>query len=119
MSKDTKIVIVIRKDLKMRRGKECAQAYHAGKQFLIRAAGKYNNVQQQWLDTGTRSIVCVTETEKEFWDLHSKVKQSGVTFFLVLDAGKTEFKEPTHTALAVGPDYDVNIDPLTGHLKLY
>jgi PTH2 family peptidyl-tRNA hydrolase len=39
---------------------------------------------------------------------------------LVQDAGLTEFGGvPTYTAVAIGPDYDDRIDPVTGDLELY
>ncbi len=38
---------------------------------------------------------------------------------MVIDAGATEFAGPTTTALAIGPDYDELIDPITGGLELY
>lgn len=37
---------------------------------------------------------------------------------LIKDLGKTEFKEPTYTAVAVGPDTNEVVDNITGHLKL-
>jgi PTH2 family peptidyl-tRNA hydrolase len=39
---------------------------------------------------------------------------------LITDRGLTEFGGvPTRTCLAVGPDYDDLIDPVTGGLELY
>jgi len=44
---DTKQVIVIRKDLKMRRGKECAQSSHATMSFLTRQIQNNSSGNQQ------------------------------------------------------------------------
>jgi PTH2 family peptidyl-tRNA hydrolase len=43
-----------------------------------------------------------------------------VVAHLITDRGLTEFGgTPTRTCLAVGPDYDDRIDPVTGDLELY
>jgi PTH2 family peptidyl-tRNA hydrolase len=41
-----------------------------------------------------------------------------LTTALITDAGKTFFKEPTKTCLAIGPDKEEKIDRITGKLKL-
>ena len=46
--------------------------------------------------------------------------EAGVLVHIITDRGLTEFGgTPTRTCLAVGPDYDDRIDPVTGDLELY
>ena len=54
-----KQVIIIRKDLKMRRGKEIAQGSHASMAFLLNGGFKSDDL-TEWLQTGqtkTREVI--------------------------------------------------------------
>jgi PTH2 family peptidyl-tRNA hydrolase len=132
-----KQVIVMRRDLKMRRGKEVAQGGHASMKFLaekIRAvkdnrvvsmAGEHfpvflNASEEAWL-LGRFTKICVkVNSEEELLAIHQAAQDAGLTSSLVQDAGKTEFKGvPTYTCLAIGPDEAEKIDVVTQALKLY
>src|SRR5437588_8723645 len=116
-------VIVMRRDLGMRRGKEIAQGSHASMIWLalrIRQPGySFNDAERQWLD-GSFTKVCVrVGSEEELMGIAQKAQQAGVMAYVCVDAGRTEFHGvPTPTCCAVGPDYPGRIDPITGHLKL-
>jgi PTH2 family peptidyl-tRNA hydrolase len=135
---DVKQVIVIRRDLKMRRGKEIAQGAHASMAWLTSrlrerfrelpsevgggamAMAEFSNVEWQWISGNFRKITVTVNSEEELWEIHDKARAAGITSVMVTDAGLTEFSgNPTLTALAVGPDFDEKIDPITGHLALY
>jgi PTH2 family peptidyl-tRNA hydrolase len=130
----TKQVLVIRKDLKMRRGKEGSQLSHASMAFLTKSKviypftkeGKFilesviTPAQKEWIESSYTKITCVVESEKELVDLYDHAISRGVEAHLITDNGLTEFHGvPTKTALAIGPDYNENIDPITKDLKLY
>ena len=130
--KDVKQVIVIRKDLKMRRGKEIAQGAHASIAFLTNrliltdtqntgiAMGYFSDAERRWVREGFRKICCVVNSESELLDLVEQAKLSGVTCELIRDSGLTEFGgAATYTAAAFGPDYEDKIDLITGELVLY
>jgi PTH2 family peptidyl-tRNA hydrolase len=126
--KMTKQVIVIRKDLKMRRGKEIAQGSHASIAFLTRRLqrkGKlsfkdFSKAEQDWLKGSFAKVVCRVESEEELRELAEKAKEAGLECHLITDSGRTEFDGvPTLTALAIGPDKIDKIDKITGELKLY
>ena len=118
-----KQVIVMRKDLGMRQGKAIAQGGHAVMMFLTRRLASkepITPVQQDWLDSSFRKICVVVNSEAELLDIAAKAQDAGVECHVVEDSGLTEFKGVvTKTCLALGPDYDEKINPLTGHLKLY
>ena len=121
--KKVKQVILIRRDLKMRRGKEIAQGSHASMAFLAQAVLANRVLTQEemaWL-TGTHTKVCLqVESEEELKTLHAKAKELGLRAHLIVDAGLTEFAGvPTLTAGAIGPDDEEKINVVTGHLKLY
>ena len=131
MSEDqvTKIkqVIVMRHDLKMRRGKQIAQGAHASMSFLTRRLQSQGTIgiddfspnEQAWI-MGAFAKVCVRcNSEEELMAIHDKAKEMALEVHLITDSGKTEFHgQPTRTCLAIGPDEAEKIDPVTGHLEL-
>ena len=128
---ETKQVIVIRKDLGMRKGKMCAQAAHASMKvildWMVNIEGDdsmkilnmdINEPLYHWINGLFTKVVVGCDSEEELLELYNKAKE--VTYFaLIQDAGKTEFHgTPTYTAVAIGPDIPEVIDEITGHLKL-
>jgi len=124
-----KQVIVIRKDLKMRRGKEIAQGAHASIAFLSNIVRRslvsaqlpvLSMAEMEWINTKFTKICLTVESEQELLDIQKKALEANLVVHLITDAGLTEFDGvPTNTCLAIGPDYSEKIDPVTGHLKLY
>ncbi len=124
-----KQVIIMRKDLKMRRGKEIAQGSHSVLAFLTNRLYSDNGVvfactlspaEQEWIDGQFTKITLQVNSEAELMDVYEKAKAAGLETNLITDAGKTEFAGiPTRTCLAIGPDYSEKIDPITAHLSLY
>ena len=128
----TKQVIVIRRDLRMRRGKEIAQGAHASTAWLadrvvqgIMPNGAVDHVvlspaERAWLETSFRKVTVKVNSEDELMAVYRKAIEAGLVVHLVTDRGLTEFGGiPTRTCLAVGPDYDDLVDPVTGDLELY
>ena len=127
----TKQVIVIRRDLRMRRGKEIAQGAHAATAWLadlILQTMRPNDVdhvalspaERAWLESSFRKVTVKVNSEEELIAVYQKALDAGLTVHLITDRGLTEFGGvPTRTCLAVGPDYDDLIDPVTGDLELY
>jgi PTH2 family peptidyl-tRNA hydrolase len=128
-----KMVLVIRKDLKMRRGKEIAQACHgavgailAQKTNVVEGVGgssitiEADKPTTEWILGMFRKITVTVNSEEELMGLHKLATELGIRATLIEDNGLTEFHgEKTRTVLALGPDYDEKIDVITGHLKLY
>lgn len=126
---NTKQTIVIRKDLKIRRGKEIAQGSHASTSFLVKriienpdkkASELLTEEEREWI-LGNHAKICLqVDSEHELMELYHKAKVAGLTVHLITDLGLTEFNgTPTVTALALGPHQSEKIDFLTSHLKLY
>jgi PTH2 family peptidyl-tRNA hydrolase len=117
-----KQVLIIRKDLGMRRGKECSQATHAGMAFIVRNKSGWtpNEEQLEWISTGQTKITLQVNSEEEMVSLFDKAIELGLTANIITDAGRTEFGGvPTKTCLAIGPNQSNLIDQVTGGLKLY
>ncbi len=118
-----KQVIVMRRDLKMRRGKEIAQGSHASNAILMEV-GFYGRTPSdelmEWLNTGTTKICVRVDSDQELMDIYQAASEVGLFVHLVTDAGHTEFHGvPTRTCLAIGPDHSDKIDKVTGSLPLY
>lgn len=120
---EVKQVIVMRKDLKMRRGKEISQGAHAAMAFMtnkIKAGGTFDEMEMAWIK-GIFTKVCVrVDSEADLDAIGEAAKKAGLQVHVMTDAGKTEFAGvPTKTCLAIGPDLPEKIDPITRHLELY
>lgn len=130
MEKKAKQVIVMRKDLNMRKGKMVTQGSHAslGAYLLIVDSQDQQPVPyrpavyEAWLAwiTGTFTKVCVgVEDESELLNVYNEAIAAKLPAKLVVDAGHTEFHGvPTRTCLAIGPAWEDEVDAITSKLKL-
>jgi PTH2 family peptidyl-tRNA hydrolase len=139
LERQIKQVIVIRKDLNLRRGKECSQSAHAAMIWLVERLGfragffkrlwiafkfifllNFSKEEVTWL-TGSFTKICVrVNSEQELLSIVEQAKNRGIVAKVVTDAGRTEFHGvPTVTACALGPDESGKINEVTGHLELY
>ncbi len=126
-----KQVILIRKDLKMRRGKEIAQGSHASNAFLIDrivngfGAGALvvmtlDKAEKAWIENGMAKVCLQVTSEEQLVECHVRAQALGLRSHLIRDSGRTEFAgAPTLTACAIGPDDAEKIDRVTGDLALY
>ena len=137
---EVKQVIVMRKDLGMRKGKMIAQGSHASLASLLKLAHRENHtngflktdiwtriefdfpadsVLDKWLN-GTFSKICLyVESEKELDELKAKCDTAGIPNSLIIDSGLTEFHgTPTKTCIGIGPWWSDEIDKITASLPL-
>ena len=116
----------------MRRGKEIAQGAHAAMAWLrqrvmphLTPAGvadqvKFSEAERAWLEGSLRKVTVKVGSEAELLAVYDSALEAGLVVHLITDRGLTEFGgTPTRTCLAVGPDFDDRIDPVTGDLELY
>jgi PTH2 family peptidyl-tRNA hydrolase len=139
----SKQMIVMRRDLKMRKGKVAAQAGHACVEATLMALAREGRLDQvrvtpdqgwvylddgdgeptpltEWFDAGVAKICVYVDSEAELLDLAARGREQGFAVALVRDAGHTEFHgEPTYTCLAFEPLSAEQVDPLTGDLPLF
>ena len=156
----SKQVLVVRKDLNMRKGKMCAQAAHASMKVLLdlMPKGSYRasepkfvggppeipekagflseadltrhyqtrllmvekgSAMADWLDGIFTKITVSVNSEAALLGVYEAALAAKLPCALIQDAGKTEFGGvPTYTAVAVGPAWNYEVDPITGHLPL-
>jgi PTH2 family peptidyl-tRNA hydrolase len=126
---DVKQVIVVRKDLNMRKGKIAAQVAHAAMKFLVdnneaqrgdEITVKLTPEEASWLLSGSfTKIVVGIDSEEALRDLVFQAELADIEVHPIIDAGRTEFDGvPTLTCAAFGPCKAEELDRLTGNLKL-
>lgn len=138
--KDIKQVIVVRKDLNMRKGKIAAQVSHGCmKIFFDKFTEEYEYPYsrskdsyfltgwsipklpyfQEYLEGRFKKIVVSVNSEQELLDIYTLAKEKKIHVALITDAGLTEFNNvPTNTVVALGPWDADELDKITGHLPL-
>jgi PTH2 family peptidyl-tRNA hydrolase len=115
-----KQVIVMRRDLKMRRGKQIAQGAHASMAFLLQEDKlEISDTLSLWERGGYRKVCVRVNSLPELHLIYDQAKAAGLRVHMIEDYGLTEFHGVrTETCLAIGPHPDDVIDPITGHLEL-
>jgi PTH2 family peptidyl-tRNA hydrolase len=135
-----KQVIVVRKDLNMRRGKEVAQGSHGSCMWMANRWREYNErpwwkklwylfrhgslklseAEKEWLVGRFTKVVVQVNSEDELLAVFYKAKEKGLLSNLVVDSGATEFNGvPTSTVVAIGPNFEEDFVGVTDTLKLY
>ena len=111
-----KMMIVVRKDLNMRKGKMVAQGSHAAVGLALETQN--SPAMKAWLKSSFKKICVSVDSEAELHEICKKAEYAGLPCKLILDAGHTEFNEPTYTCCALGPATAEALEPITGSLKL-
>lgn len=112
-----KQMLVLRKDLKMQRGKEIAQGAHAS------LAATLENLDhpsvKEWLSGAFAKVAVGVETEEELLAIVEQAKEAGLITRTIVDSGRTQFNGVhTLTCAAIGPATNEQLQPITGHLGL-
>lgn len=129
-----KQVIIIRKDLNMRKGKIVAQACHASMEAFLHFFNKKNqndkilytanieknSILDKWLNGIYTKICLYVNSEKELVSIYETIKSNtNIPCCLIEDCGLTEFHEvKTKTCVGIGPYWSDEIDKYTHSLKL-
>lgn len=138
----SKQMIVMRRDLHMRKGKIAAQAGHACVEAVLLALAKEGRLADvapagegmvtvrpgergaspltDWFQAGVAKVCVYVDGEEALLAVHRRAQEAGVISSLIQDAGLTEFHGvPTYTCLALEPLPTEEADRITGGLPLY
>lgn len=117
---DPKLIIAVRTDLRLRRGKEAAQVGHASMAWAVKAwnEGFAAQLTLEWARGLQKKIVVGVDSLDELQRLIEMARGSYVPCYVIEDAGLTEIPPGTITCAAFGPEAPAVLDPLFGHLKL-
>ncbi|KAI9155404.1 Peptidyl-tRNA hydrolase 2 [Paramyrothecium foliicola] len=120
---ECKLVLVVRTDLGMTKGKIAAQCSHATLacyKTLSRAkpGSPERSILSRWERLGQAKIAVQIKSQEEMLELRRKARSLGVTAEVIQDAGRTQIEAGSMTVLGVGPAPKSVVDQITGHLKL-
>ena len=138
---NSKMMIVMRRDLKMRKGKIAAQAGHACIDAVLQALQKEDRLNDlvsspdgmmlkttdkpespltEWFNNGCTKVCVYVDSEEELLAIAEKAESRGIIAAVITDWGLTEFHgEHTKTGLALEPLPADIANELTGELPLY
>jgi peptidyl-tRNA hydrolase, PTH2 family len=110
-----KQAIIVRKDLKMSQGKIAAQSSHSSTEATLKSDPEKVKA---WRNEGMKKVILKVNSREELLLIKKEADKQKLTTALIKDAGKTEIKPGTITALGIGPEKEEVIDKVTGKLKL-
>ena len=116
---EVKMIIIMRKDLNMRKGKMVAQGSHAAVSLALylERLGDHK-AYKEWLETSFKKICVSVNSEAELLAILEKGEKVGLHNILITDAGHTEFGGvPTITCGAI-LGYASDLVEVTGKLPL-
>jgi len=119
-TEECKMVLVVRTDLGMTKGKIGAQCGHATlacyKHFLKHSPE--STLLQRWEHMGQAKVALQVKSEEELELLQAQALSLGLVAHIIHDAGRTQIASGSATVLGFGPAPKGVIDQVTGHLKL-
>ncbi|EEU42826.1 uncharacterized protein NECHADRAFT_47813 [Fusarium vanettenii 77-13-4] len=120
---ECKLVLVVRTDLGMTKGKIAAQCSHATLacyKTLLRAPANspQRKILSRWERLGQAKIAVQVKSQDEILELRRKARSLGLTAEVIQDAGRTQIEAGSMTVLGVGPAPRSLVDQVTGGLKL-
>jgi PTH2 family peptidyl-tRNA hydrolase len=119
ITEDCKMVILVRTDINMGKGKAAAQCCHAVLETYKMATRKHPAVLAAWEQQGQPKVTLRVESEEQLDELVQRARQAGLPAASIRDAGRTQVLAGTKTVAAIGPGPIKMVDLITGHLKLY
>ncbi len=113
-----KMIIVMRNDLKMSKGKIAAQASHAAVNCALATMKKDSRGFDQWNREGQRKVVLRVDSLEALFEIKAIADANNIINSLITDAGRTEIPAGTVTCIGLGPSKDSVLDKITGELKM-
>jgi aminoacyl-tRNA hydrolase len=114
-----KLLLVVRNDLKMGKGKAASQCSHAAVIAFSQSLLKHPSKVESWLSNGQKKVIVKVESKDELNKLRDLAKSKGLETSLVRDSGLTQIAPGSATVLGIGPDEESKIDSIARDLKLY
>ena len=117
-SMEYKLVVAVREDLNLSKGKMAVQVAHAAVAAALEAKANHPKWFKAWMDEGQKKVVVGVPDLEALMALERKAIDMKLPRALVQDAGLTELPPGTTTCLGVGPGPNHLVDAVTGPLKL-
>ena len=113
-----KVVVLVRQDLKMSKGKTAAQASHAAVSCALQAYRKRPSLFSQWDGIGQKIVCLKVASQKELFEFKAIADAQNLITAVVCDAGRTEVDPGTITCMGIGPEKQSVLDKITGELGM-
>ncbi len=113
-----KQAIIVRKDLKMSKGKIAAQVAHASLSCSIKVMNSKKKWFEIWNMEGQKKVILKVKNLEELKKLKKKAVSMKLPHEIIKDRGLTEVKPGTITCMAIGPAPEEILNKITGELKL-
>ena len=113
-----KLVILMRQDLKLPKGKMAAQSAHAAVEATMLSLKRDEESVKKWRRQGQKKIVLKVADEKDLYKYVQSAKDQGLVVAVITDAGKTVIAPGTVTCAGIGPVIEEEVDGITGSLPM-
>ena len=124
--KNVKQVIVVRKDLKVRKSKLASLAAHAAMQFILdnnesdrpdELQVKLSQQEVHWIKGSFDKDVLGVDSQDALSDMVLKAELNGVNVYSIFDKSKKPDEGPQLVCAAFGPDEEDQLAQIVGSLK--
>ncbi|KAG0071428.1 hypothetical protein BGZ89_010650 [Linnemannia elongata] len=119
LQEEYKMVLVIRTDLNMGKGKAAAQCCHATLANYKELSRKSPKTLGRWEYFGQAKVTLKVDNEEDMLMLQAQAMSIGLAAHSIRDAGRTQIAAGSRTVLAIGPGPISVVNSITGKLKLY
>lgn len=113
-----KMILVVRNDLKMGKGKIAAQCGHGAVAAYQQAMSRHPGQVRAWENSGCAKIAVRVDSKDELLRVRQQAHARDLNVCMIRDAGRTQIEPNSITVLAIGPARVRDIDQVTGALKL-
>jgi len=118
MFEECKLVLVVRTDLGMTKGKIAAQCGHATLACYKTLEKSNPTLLRHWERTGQAKVALRVDSEEELMLLQATAQSLNICARAIRDAGRTQIAAGSQTVLGVGPAPVHLVNQVTGKLKL-
>lgn len=125
-NEELRIYVILRTDIEIPKGKAFAQVGHAVLGTAITVAHQNPKLLEEYMGHGDASVVdegqakiVLRGKEKDLHRAATELKELGIPYALIQDAGRTVFPEPTFTCIGIGPVRKSELPKFIQRLQLH
>ncbi len=113
-----KLVIAVRRDLEMGKGKIAVQVGHATVTVAEETRRRRPDWWKAWFNEGQCKVAVKVNSESDLIDLQRRAEDLGLASAIIHDSGLTQVDPGTATCVGIGPAPAELVDKITGTLPL-
>ncbi|MGC8608633.1 MAG: peptidyl-tRNA hydrolase Pth2 [Thermoplasmata archaeon] len=114
----SKMVIAVRKDLDMGKGKIASQVAHAAVSCALKSEKINKREFERWYSEGQRKVVVKVNSLEDIFKIKEKADSLDIINEVIQDRGYTQVEPGTITCIGLGPEEEEILDRITGEYKL-